>query len=98
MGLPVIVESGLKTMVQERYNVEWIREQGVGIPIKRISDLPEAIAELLRPAEYGVMRNRIDKLAIRAVFEIPEVLNKILHERSCEAPVLSSTLRDIVSL
>lgn len=98
MGLPVIVESGLKTMAQERYNVEWIREQGVGIPIKRISDLPEAIAEILRPAEYSAMRRRIDKLAIRAVFEIPEVLNKILQERTCEAPVLSSALPDVANL
>lgn len=81
MRLPVIVEAGLKTMAQERYNVQWILEQGVGISIKRISDLPKAVAELLQPSQYKKMRQRIDKLANRAVFEVPEVLNQILQRR-----------------
>jgi hypothetical protein len=40
MGLPVIVEARVNTMVQERYNLEWIREQGVGLVLKRTKDLP----------------------------------------------------------
>jgi UDP-N-acetylglucosamine:LPS N-acetylglucosamine transferase len=98
MGLPVIVDAGLKTMAQERYNVEWIREQGVGISIKRINDLPKAIAGMLQPAEYARMRQRIDKLAIRAVFEIPEVLNQILQARPCRDPLSSSALPDAASV
>jgi UDP-N-acetylglucosamine:LPS N-acetylglucosamine transferase len=94
MGLPVIVETGPKTMAQERYNVEWIQEQGVGTSFKRINELPKAVAELLQPAEYGRMRQRIDKLANRAVFEIPEVLNQILQTRSSLDPLFSSALPD----
>jgi hypothetical protein len=98
MGLPVIVEAGLKTMAQERYNVEWIEEQGVGISIKRINDLPKAIAELLQPAAYGKMRERIDKLANGAVFEIPEVLNQILQRRPCRDPHFRSGLPDVANI
>lgn len=85
MGLPVIVKAGLKTMAQERYNVEWIREQGVGISIKRINDLPKAVGKLLQPAEYSRMRQRIDKLAIRAVFEIPEISSRGRGSQESEA-------------
>jgi 1,2-diacylglycerol 3-beta-galactosyltransferase len=94
MGLPVIVEAGLKTMAQERYNIQWILEQGVGTSIKRINELPKAVAELLQPADYARMRQRIDKLANRAVFEIPEVLNQILQPWPRRDPVFSSTLPD----
>jgi len=38
MGLPVLVEAGNKTLAQERYNVEWIEEQGVGLPVTRTKD------------------------------------------------------------
>jgi 1,2-diacylglycerol 3-beta-galactosyltransferase len=93
MGLPVIVDAGLKTMAQERYNVKWILEQGVGISIKRIDDLAKAVAELLQPADYRRMRQRIDKLANRAVFEIPEVLNQILQARPHRDPHFSLALR-----
>jgi 1,2-diacylglycerol 3-beta-galactosyltransferase len=82
MRLPVIVQDDLRTLAQERYNVQWIREQGVGIPVKRIKDLPQAVAELLDPLKYHHMARRIEALNNRAVFEVPEVLHRILAEQS----------------
>jgi 1,2-diacylglycerol 3-beta-galactosyltransferase len=82
MRLPVIVNNSWTTMVHERFNVRWIEEQGVGMAIKRIQDLPRAIEQLLEPANYSAMRRRIDALNNRAVFEIPSVLEQILGARS----------------
>ncbi len=98
-GLPVIVDAGFKTMAQERYNAKWLQEQGVGISIKRINDLPKAVAQLLQPAEYNRMRQRIDKLAIRAVFEIPEILDQILQARPRrDHRRFSSALSDVANV
>ena len=80
MGLPVIVEAGSKTLAQERYNIEWIQEQGVGLPVTSLKDLPQAVSSLLRPAVYREMKQRIQAMSNRAVFEVPEVLEKILTE------------------
>ena len=90
MGLPVIVEAGSKTLAQERYNVEWIQEQGVGLPVTSIKVLPQAISSILRPAEYLAMRERIRALNNQAVFEVPDVLEKILAR--AEATIYQRTL------
>ena len=34
MGLPVIIERNHWTLPQERYNAEWVEEQGVGISLR----------------------------------------------------------------
>jgi Glycosyltransferase family 28 C-terminal domain/Monogalactosyldiacylglycerol (MGDG) synthase len=78
MGLPVIVEAGSKTLAQERYNVEWIKEQGVGIPVAHTKEFPHAVSSLLKPAAGRAMVERIQALNNRAVFEVPEVLETIL--------------------
>jgi hypothetical protein len=91
MGLPVIVEAGNKTLAQERYNVEWIKEQGVGRAVTTIKDLPQAISSLLAPASYHATRQRIQAISNRAVFEVPDVLEKILTQaeaRHCQQTLL----------
>jgi 1,2-diacylglycerol 3-beta-galactosyltransferase len=80
MGLPVIVEAGNKTLAQERYNVQWIREQGVGLPVSRTKDFPRAVNSILSPSSYHAMSERIQALNNRAVFEVPGVLESILSE------------------
>jgi len=82
MHLPVIVQDNVATLAQERYNVEWIRQQGVGIPLKRTRDLPRAVSELLAPRNYHAMMRRIKALNNRAVFEVPELLDRIYREQS----------------
>ena len=80
MGLPVIVEAGSKTLAQERYNVEWIEQQGVGLRVTRMKDLPQAVTSMLKPAAYHAIRQRIQALSNRAVFEVPDVLENILTQ------------------
>jgi hypothetical protein len=80
MGLPVILKDGLATMAHERYNIEWVREKDVGVAVKRIRDVPAAIDEILAPENYTRMRQSLASLNLRAVFEVTELLEKLVNE------------------
>ncbi len=78
MKLPVIVERNAFTMPQERYNVEWIREKELGLVVPNFRRIQDAVAELLRPDSYQRFRANAAAQQNRAVFEIPDILQKIL--------------------
>jgi hypothetical protein len=78
MGLPVIVEQNAWTLPQERYNADWIREQGIGIVLPNFRDIASAVDELLQPAAYKRFQSATKQLENRAVFEIPAILEGIL--------------------
>jgi 1,2-diacylglycerol 3-beta-galactosyltransferase len=80
MHLPVIVERNAWTLPQERYNAEWIREQGVGIVLPNFRGIGRAVEELLSPGSYARYRTATERLNNRAVFEIPGILTRILQE------------------
>jgi UDP-N-acetylglucosamine:LPS N-acetylglucosamine transferase len=82
MGLPIIVESNYKTMVQERFNARWIQDTGVGLVIPQFRDLPSAVERLLQPDRYRRMRELITKENNRAVFETLDILEQILASRA----------------
>jgi UDP-N-acetylglucosamine:LPS N-acetylglucosamine transferase len=46
-NLPVIVERNGKTLPQERYNTDWIRENEVGIVLKNFGEIESALCDLL---------------------------------------------------
>jgi UDP-N-acetylglucosamine:LPS N-acetylglucosamine transferase len=77
MHLPVIVERNLFTLPQERYNAEWVREQGVGIVLPNFRDIARTVDELLEPAAYARFRAATERQHNRAVFEIPDILERI---------------------
>jgi hypothetical protein len=78
MHLPVIVERNAWTLPQERYNTEWVREQGVGIVLPNFRGIARAVDELLEPAAYQRFRVATERLHNRAVFEIPDILERII--------------------
>jgi 1,2-diacylglycerol 3-beta-galactosyltransferase len=80
MKLPVIVERNAWTLPQERYNADWVREQGVGLVLSSFSDIVDAVKELLEPGNYSRYRSAVAALNNRAVFEIPDMLAKIMGE------------------
>jgi 1,2-diacylglycerol 3-beta-galactosyltransferase len=80
MRLPVIVESNAWTLPQERYNPEWVREQGVGVVLPNFRGIARAVEEMLEPAAFARFRAATERLHNRAVFEIPDILEKILEE------------------
>jgi 1,2-diacylglycerol 3-beta-galactosyltransferase len=76
--LPVIVEGNAWTLPQERYNTDWVREQGVGLVVDDFKHVASAVRQLLAPGAYETFRGRAASLNNRAVFEIPEILERIL--------------------
>ncbi len=80
MGLPVIVERNAWTLAHERYNADWIEEQGLGLVVRSFSRIADAVRELLTPDRYRRYQERIAGMQNRAVYEIPAVLEEILRQ------------------
>lgn len=78
MKLPVIIERNAWTLPQERYNADWVRELGLGIVVRSFREIGRAVDELLRPDNYARFRANVAAQRNRAVFEIPEILERIL--------------------
>jgi 1,2-diacylglycerol 3-beta-galactosyltransferase len=78
MDLPVIVERNAWTMPQERYNAEWVRENGFGLVVPSFRQLTPAVEQLLEPANFDRYRAAARQVSNRAVFEIPGILEEIL--------------------
>src|SRR5262249_39469464 len=76
MGLPVIVERNSWTMAQERYNTEWVRENGAGIVLRNFREIAGAVARM--ETELPGFRSAVEKIQNRPDFEIPEMLHRIL--------------------
>jgi 1,2-diacylglycerol 3-beta-galactosyltransferase len=79
MKLPVIVECNAWTLPQERYNAEWVTENGVGMVLKNFRRIGDAVGRLLEPETYDRFRTAAAAHANRAVFEIPDILARILE-------------------
>jgi 1,2-diacylglycerol 3-beta-galactosyltransferase len=79
MGLPVIIERNNWTLPQERYNADWVREKGVGIAVGSFrKEIVEATRQMLEPVIRFEFLKHVTKQKNRAVFEIPQILEKIL--------------------
>ena len=91
MQLPVIVERNLWTMPQERYNAEWIREQGVGLVLASFQSIVGAVSELLQPENYARFRAAVARQDNRAVFEIPGILEQMLDATAPDRVTAANT-------
>ena len=79
MGLPVMVERNAWTLPQERYNAEWLREKQVGMVVSNFDTVAGAVAEMLEGETFQRFRCNAKKMHNRALFEIPEILSRILE-------------------
>lgn len=79
MGLPVIITRNAWTMPQERWNTEWVTQNGLGVVLASFRTVHAAIAELTNnlPRWQAPVR----QMHNRAVFEIPDILARIFHGR-----------------
>lgn len=78
--LPVLIECNAWTLPQERYNAEWVQEKQVGIVLKSFSEVAAAVKQMLEPATLAQFRKNVAAQNNRAIFEIPEILAKLLSE------------------
>ena len=75
--LPVIIVRNSWTMPQERYNADWVQEHNAGFVLDSFKTIHGAVSTLTgRIDDYhaGVVR-----IQNRAIFEIPEILGRILR-------------------
>lgn len=77
LGLPVVTFGNAWTMPQERFNVGWVQEQGVGLAVRATSELPAAVATLL--ADLPRYTAKVARLRNRASFEVPQILARLLR-------------------
>ena len=79
MGRPVLVEGSSVTLPQERPNIDWILQNGVGAAVNNLaSEVAEAAAQMIE--HLDIYRGNIAKLkANRAVFEIAAILDRIME-------------------
>jgi hypothetical protein len=80
--LPVLIECNAWTLPQERYNAEWVVENRVGIVLKSFREVVAGVRQMLEPSTLAEFRKNVAALENRAIFEIPEILAKLLGERS----------------
>jgi UDP-N-acetylglucosamine:LPS N-acetylglucosamine transferase len=76
-GLPVIVVGNTWTMPQERYNIEWVKENNAGIVLESFRSVREGVAEIV--SRLDEFRASMSHSQNRAVFEIPEILERIMQ-------------------
>jgi UDP-N-acetylglucosamine:LPS N-acetylglucosamine transferase len=75
-GLPVIVARNAWTMPQERYNAEWIEKNAAGVVLDSFRAIRSGVAQVC--AHLDTYRAKLNATHNRAVFEIPEILDRIL--------------------
>jgi len=86
MGLPVIVERNAWTMVQERFNTDWIAQNRLGIVLPSFRQIAGAVSTMLDREQFLLLRASVEALHNRAVFEVPEILDALIsHHRAANS-------------
>ncbi len=78
-GLPVIVRRNIRTLAHERYNADWVEEQGVGLVARNPAGIRRAVETILAPENCVGFRERVASVRNEAVFEIPAMLERVLE-------------------
>ena len=83
-GLPVLVECNAWTLPQERFNAEWVTEKRVGVVLKSFDDVVSGVRQMLEPAKLAEFRKNVAAQNNRAIFEIMEILERLLAPESAQ--------------
>ena len=78
MGLPVITERNLWTLPQERYNAEWLQEKKIGEVVSNFNQIVPACRRMLEAGALAKYQANAAAVKNRAIFDIPEILEKML--------------------
>lgn len=78
MDLPVITECGSDTLIHERYNAKWVKENQVGLVVKNFKHVHQAVETFLDSNSFDLYRTNAAAMNNRAVFEVVEILQTLL--------------------
>ncbi len=83
LGLPCITTRNAWTLPQERYNSEWLTQNGFGVVLKSFREIESVVREMLA-SDSGLnkMRQQTAQVCNRAIFEIPSILSQILSQNT----------------
>jgi 1,2-diacylglycerol 3-beta-galactosyltransferase len=76
-GLPLIVTRNAWTMPQERWNTQWVREQGLGVVLPAFTQVRSGVETIL--ADLPRWRQRVARIDNQALFEVPRILQRLLE-------------------
>ena len=70
-------------------------EKRVGIVVKSFRDVVDGVRQILEPANLAEFRKNVAALNNRAIFEIPEMLAKLLgpSEEAAETPATTAPIQ-----
>jgi hypothetical protein len=78
MKLPVITTRNLSTLVQERYNTDWLVENQVGFALRNFRTIDQAVAVLIQPENLARYRARAASIKNQAVYEVADILKSVV--------------------
>ncbi len=88
LRLPVIVECNARTMPQERYNTQWVAENGFGIVVDSFRKIAPAVEHLTQEAIFQRFRRNVEAYSNSAIYEVPEILEKCYENPRTEETAL----------
>lgn len=80
MNLPVITECNGSTLIHERYNAQWIKEQQVGVVLPNFRQIDRAVEQFLNPETFAPYRANAKAIDNQAVFEVSQLLTQIVAQ------------------
>lgn len=86
MKLPLVLLSNAWTLPHERYNAVWVEQQGLGVAVRRLRRIEDAVAHVLEPENLARYRACAATVRNRAVFEVPAILEQIMSRGGRPAP------------
>ncbi|HKM47338.1 MAG TPA: glycosyltransferase [Terriglobales bacterium] len=92
--LPVIVECNSRTLPQERYNAEWVTENGYGIVVPSFRRIAPAVQRLLQAVTFDEFRRKADAYSNRALFEVPTILEQCAQHTKEQSPAVLEVHRN----
>jgi 1,2-diacylglycerol 3-beta-galactosyltransferase len=69
-------------MPQERYNTNWVREQGVGLVIPSLRAIRKGVLALLE--NLPAYQDTVSRIENRAVFEVTDILAQLMSRADTE--------------
>lgn len=77
MQLPQILKLNFSTLLQERYNAQWVLENKIGISVSNFRNIRKVVHKLLD--ELEMYHANLRMLHNKAFFEIPVILDRIMQ-------------------
>jgi UDP-N-acetylglucosamine:LPS N-acetylglucosamine transferase len=75
-GLPVVVTRNRRTMPQERFNTDWVQQQGLGLVIQQYSQLPAVVHQL--SSQLSALHGRVKAHRNNATREVTQLMAQLL--------------------